>query len=45
VLDKSLMTAMSRLLAVGRCADAQSLATANGRAALAAAAKRVCAGK
>jgi len=44
VLDKSMMTAMSRLMAVGRCGDAQALATRGGRAALAAAASRVCAG-
>lgn len=42
ILDKSLMRAMSRLMAANRCPDAIALATQNGRAALATRAKQLC---
>jgi hypothetical protein len=43
-LDQGLMTAMSRLLAAGRCADAARLATSSDRAKLAARAQQLCQG-
>ena len=42
ILDKSLMRAMSRLMAANRCPDAIALATKNGRAALVTRAKQLC---
>jgi hypothetical protein len=44
LLDKGLMTAMSRLLESGRCAEAAGLATRNDRAPLAARAQQLCRG-
>ena len=44
MLDKGLMTAMSRLIAAGRCADAAALATRSDRAPLAARAEQICRG-
>lgn len=41
-LDRGLMTAMSRLLAAGRCSDAVVLARRNGRSELAARAQQYC---
>lgn len=43
-LDKSLITVMSQLVASGRCGEAASLASRDGRAALAARAKQFCQG-
>lgn len=42
LLDKGVLTAMSRLLAADRCSDAVTLATQNGRPDLAARAKQLC---
>ena len=44
-LDRGLITAMSRLLAAGRCTEAASLATRSDRAPLAARARQLCGGK
>ena len=41
-LDKSVITAMSRLLEAGRCAEAVTLASRSGRAQLAARAQQFC---
>ncbi|HEY0413185.1 MAG TPA: hypothetical protein VGD66_08585 [Allosphingosinicella sp.] len=43
-LDNGLVTAMSQLLAAGRCGEAAALATRNVRAALAARARQLCQG-
>ena len=45
LLDKGLMTAMSRLMAAGRCPDAAALATRSLRAELAARAQQICAAR
>ena len=41
-LDKGLITAMSRLIAAGRCGDATALATGNRRVELAGRARQLC---
>jgi 2-oxoglutarate dehydrogenase E2 component (dihydrolipoamide succinyltransferase) len=45
LLDKGLATAMSRLMAAGRCGDAVDLATRSARPELAARARQICAAK
>jgi hypothetical protein len=42
VLDRGLMTTMSRLMAAGRCPDAIDLATRGGRAEVAGRARQLC---
>ena len=43
-LDKGLMSAMSQLIAAGRCAEAAALATRSDRAPLAGSARQICRG-
>lgn len=42
LLDRGLMTAMSRLMEAGRCPDAAVLATQNARPSLASRARQIC---